>query len=224
MQKNKKLIATIGTIAVIILIVWFVAHKKKALAPADNQTTGQTEQTGQTTTPDTTKGTVSTTPSLTPEQSKAASDANDLGIKKSGAGDYAGAVAAFKKAHEIAPGDPRFVRNLAIAYSYTGDYTAAEAMFKLDFTGEPTHPEYWLELGELYSLKMKDSVKADAFYLQAMKVSNNDISVAQAYANFLETQKRYSDAIHYWQIVADGTSQNKTAFLAHIEELKAKIH
>lgn len=147
---------------------------------------------------------------------------NSIGIIRSGLKDYAGAVDSFKKAIQKNPDDPRFWRNLAITYSYQDKYKESEDAFLHVFKAAPTTPDYWLELGELYQFKLKDNAKARSFYLEALSRTNQNISVAQAFANFLETQeKSYAEAIIYWQIVADGVpANNKIPFLAHIEQLK----
>lgn len=147
---------------------------------------------------------------------------NNIGIIRSAVRDYSGAVDSFSLAIKKNPDDPRFWRNIAITYTYEDKFSEAEAAFLQVFKMAPQAPEYWLELGELYQFKIKDNAKARSFYLEAMSRSNSNISVAQAYANFLENQEKdYPGAITYWQIVADGLSEpQKSTFTRHISELK----
>ena len=147
---------------------------------------------------------------------------NNIGIIRSGMGEYSGAVSSFKKAIKKNPNDPRFWRNLAIAYTSLDEYDEAEKAFKDVFKLVPTQAEYWLELGELYTFKLNDKTKARTFYLEAMNRSNGNINVARAFANFLENvEKDYTESIKYWQLVADAAPENnRLPFLTHIQQLK----
>ena len=149
---------------------------------------------------------------------------NDIGILRTGYGDYRGAVRAFKLARSKNPQDPRFSRNLAIAYVNLNDYTSAEAAFREAFRLAPTTPAYWLELGELYAYKLQDKEKARLFYLEALERTSQNLDVVKAYANFLtDVTQSYSEAIAYWQKLADGDEKNRVAYLAKVSELKARI-
>ncbi len=149
---------------------------------------------------------------------------NDIGILRSSFKDYNGAVRAFKLAISKNPEDPRFYRNLGITYTYLDKYPEAEAAFRESFKLAPTQPEYWIELGELYSFKIKDPQKTRLFYLEALGKSNDNLQVVQAFALYLENvEKDYSEAIKYWQILADKVTEDKPAFLAHIAELQLRV-
>lgn len=148
---------------------------------------------------------------------------NDIGILRVGYKDYAGAVTAFKLAISKNPEDARFYRNLAIAYTNMDNFNLAEQAFLQAFKVAPTQPEHWLELGELYSFKIKDQAKARLFYLEALSRTSDNINIIQAFAIFLENvEKDYPEAIKYWQMLADRVEENKAAFLAHIAELKLR--
>jgi len=149
---------------------------------------------------------------------------NDIGILRSGYGDYQGAVRAFNLARSKNPQDARFSRNLAIAYANLNNFAEAEQAFREAFRLAPIQPEYWLELGELYSFKIQDKEKARLFYLEALERSSQNLNVVKAYANFLgDIEKDYSEAIKHWQILADKDKKNQVDYLAKIEELKLRI-
>jgi len=100
----------------------------------------------------------------------------------------------------------------------------AEQAFREAFRLAPIQPEYWLELGELYSFKIQDKEKARLFYLEALERSSQNLNVVKAYANFLgDIEKDYSEAIKHWQILADKDKKNQVDYLAKIEELKLRI-
>ena len=148
---------------------------------------------------------------------------NDIGILRSGYGDYRGAIRAFTFARSSNPQDPRFSRNMAIAYTNLNDYVQAEMAFREAFRLAPTQPEYWLELGELYTFKVQDKEKARLFYLEALDRTSQNLDVVKAYANFLENiEKDYTGAINYWQILVDKDEKNRVNYLAKIEELKVR--
>ena len=148
---------------------------------------------------------------------------NDIGILRSGYGDYKGAVRAFKLAREKNPQDPRFSRNLAIAYTNLNDFAKAEQAFREAFRLAPAQPEYWLELGELYTFKIQNKEKARLFYIEALERSSQNLDVIKAYANFLgDIEKDYTAAIKYWQILADKDEKNRVGYLSKIEELKSQ--
>lgn len=152
---------------------------------------------------------------------------NNIGIIRSGMGDYAGAESSFNKAISLEPNDPRFWRNLAISYTSQSKYSDAEVAFRQVFKLAPTAPEYWLELGELYTFQIQDKTKARLFYLEAVnRTGGSNLSVAQAFANYLENvEKDYPEAIKYWQIVADGLpTKDKLPFASHIAELKSRYN
>lgn len=151
---------------------------------------------------------------------------NSIGIIRAAVKDYSGAVKSFQLSISKNPEDPRFYRNLAIAYTYLDKFKDAEVAFQQAFKLAPQQPEYWLELGELYTFKLKDNQKARTFYLEAISRTNTNINVAQGFANFLENvEKDYVEAVKYWQIVADGApDQSKTGFLSHIAELKLRYN
>ncbi len=149
---------------------------------------------------------------------------NSIGILRSGFNDYSGAVNAFRLAIRKNPEDARFYRNLAIAYNYLEKYQLAEESFLSAFRIAPTQPEYWLELGELYTFKIKDINKAKLFYLEALGKSGDNVSVIQAYARFLENVVQdYPESIKYWQMLVEKIERDKPAFLQHIEELKIRV-
>lgn len=149
---------------------------------------------------------------------------NDIGILRSGYGDYKGAIQAFKLARSKNPQDARFSRNTAIAYTNLNNYAEAEKAFREAFRLAPTQPEYWLELGELYIFKIQNKEKARLFYIEALQRSNQNLDVVKSYANFLgDIEKDYTEAIKYWQILADNDEKNRVDYLAKIEELKLRI-
>ena len=149
---------------------------------------------------------------------------NDIGILRSGYGDYKGAIRAFKLARSKNPQDPRFSRNLAIAYTNLNNYAEAELAFREAFRLAPAQPEYWLELGEFYTFKIKSKEKARLFYLEALERSSQNLDVVKAYANFLgDIEKDYAEAIKYWEILADNDEKYRVDYRAKIEVLKLRI-
>ena len=67
-------------------------------------------------------------------------------------------------------------------------------------------------------------IKAGLFYLEALERSSQNLDVVKAYANFLgDIEKDYTEAIKYWQILADKDEKNQVDYLAKIEELKLRI-
>ena len=113
---------------------------------------------------------------------------------------------------------------MAIAYTNLNNYVEAEKAFREAFRLAPTQPEYWLELGELYTFKIQDKEKARLFYIEAQDRSGQNLDVIKVYANFLgDIEKDYTEAIKYWQSLADKDEKNQVDYLAKIEELKLRI-
>jgi tetratricopeptide (TPR) repeat protein len=64
--------------------------------------------------------------------------------------DYDGAIAAFRRALEIAPDHFMYLRNLGKALSGKGEYVAAEAAFRESARRRPTDPSAFLSLADMF--------------------------------------------------------------------------
>ena len=62
-------------------------------------------------------------------------------------GDYEGALAAYRKAQELEPGDPAVLRSLGVAYTRLHDYTSAIEQFRRSLALDPGQPQVLVELG-----------------------------------------------------------------------------
>ncbi len=94
-------------------------------------------------------------------------------------GDYASALAAYRKEQELKPGDPAILRNLGIAYTRLGDYPKAIEHFRKSLALRPNQPQVLVELG-FASAQQGDLDGAVAAYRQAIAVNPWE---SAAYAN-----------------------------------------
>jgi len=95
------------------------------------------------------------------------------------AGDYESALAAYRSAQELKPGDPAVWRSLGVGYLRQRDYTKAVDQFKRSLALRPRQPQVLVELG--FALMQRGALdSATAAYRQAIDI---DPWEPGAYAN-----------------------------------------
>jgi tetratricopeptide (TPR) repeat protein len=85
-------------------------------------------------------------------------------------GDYQSALAAYRKAQELKPGDPAVLRNLGVAYTRLSDYPRAIEQFRASLAASPRQPQVLVELG-FALMQQGDPDAAVEAYRQAMAVN-----------------------------------------------------
>jgi tetratricopeptide (TPR) repeat protein len=70
-----------------------------------------------------------------------------LGDRDRDAGDAASAAAAYDKALELRPGDPRILRAIGQMHNQTGSFAQAVSVLRLSLSIEQSHPLTWVNLG-----------------------------------------------------------------------------
>ena len=85
-------------------------------------------------------------------------------------GDYESALAAYRKAHELKPGDPAALRSLGVAYTRLRDYPRAIEQFRRSLALDPGQPQVLVDLG-FAAMQQGDLDGALAAYRQAIAVS-----------------------------------------------------
>ena len=70
-----------------------------------------------------------------------------LGDRDRDAGDAASAAAAYDKALELRPGDPRILRAIGQMHNQTGSFAEAVSVLRLSLSIEQSHPLTWVNLG-----------------------------------------------------------------------------
>ncbi len=137
--------------------------------------------------------------------------------------DYDGATESFKRAHEGNPKGPGPYRGMALSAYYSNQNKIAERYFLDTLKLSPHRSEYWLELGELYSDRLKDLIKAQNFYERAVRQNPGDSNVLQAYANFLGNKKNdFKKAIEIWKEIQKRNPDHAGDYNRVIEELRKK--
>ncbi len=94
-------------------------------------------------------------------------------------GDYQAALASYRKALEIKPGDPTIFRSFGIVYTRLRDYAAASEAFKRSLELEPTQPQVLVDLAFVQA-QQSNVDAAIASYQQAIAI---DPWEPAAYAN-----------------------------------------
>jgi len=84
--------------------------------------------------------------------------------------DYRSALAAYRKAQELKPGDPAVSRSLGVAYTRLGDYTRAIEQFRRSLELSANQPQVLVELG-FALMQHGDLDGAMAAYRQAIAVN-----------------------------------------------------
>ncbi|KAJ5494509.1 hypothetical protein N7463_010596 [Penicillium fimorum] len=119
----------------------------------------------------------------TPESDKLKSEGNALMAKK----DYAGAIAQYTKALEIAPANPIYLSNRAAAFSASGQHEKAAADAEVAAAADPKYSKAWSRLG-LARFDMGDYHAAKEAYEKGIEAEGNGGS--EAMKRGLETSTR----------------------------------
>lgn len=107
--------------------------------------------------------------------------------------DYEGAVAAFKRATEIAPKLPRIYRNWAVTENETGYYERANELMTRATELAPDDPTLWFTWGQMEKRRNRlDS--ALTYFQRALKISENDGAVLSAIGDVEKRKGRYDAA------------------------------
>jgi tetratricopeptide (TPR) repeat protein len=101
-------------------------------------------------------------------------------------GDYVSAVASYRKAQEVTPGDPALWRSVGVAYTRLRDYGAAIEQFKRSLAVRPRDPQVLVELG-FAAMQRGNLDSAAGAYRQAIAMNPWDPG---AYANLGVTYLR----------------------------------
>ncbi|WP_243370219.1 tetratricopeptide repeat protein [Geotalea sp. SG265] len=111
-----------------------------------------------------------------------------------GAGDYAGAIAAYLQALQLAPRQPALLNNLGLAYMENGQLEEARATFERFIALDPENAEPWNNLAVVVQMA-GDLEKAAELFRKAIAL---DPLYAEAWYNLgfaLEEQRNWSDAM-----------------------------
>lgn len=93
-----------------------------------------------------------------------------LGDRARVGGDPAGAIAAYRKALEILPDDPRVLANLGLAYAAAGDLTGAVQSLRRSLERDPAQPVTLVNLGNALEAQ-GDPAGAAAAYQRALTIA-----------------------------------------------------
>ncbi len=146
---------------------------------------------------------------------------NEIGSLRSALGDYVGAAESFQVALRKKPIDPVIMRNLAVAYVGAKQYASAVDMYKRLYALVPTQPEYWSEVGTLYTDTLHDNDQAKLFYETALNQNGQNVEFLKQYADFLSNDlKSYDKAIDIWNQVISLDPPNADAYRDQITKLK----
>lgn len=101
-------------------------------------------------------------------------------------------------------------------------YPEAEATYRAGLSLNEKDIHGYLVLGNFYAVIMKDEDTARTTYLRGLLTTNNDIYLARAYANFLETIGRNYEAYLYWSEVVKGNPEDTVA-KEHVRSLRPSV-
>lgn len=90
-------------------------------------------------------------------------------------------------------------------------YNEAEAVYKAVISLDEKYVHGYIVLANFYFTVIKDEDRARTTYLRGLLSTNNDTSLARAYANFLETVGRNYEAYLYWSEAAKGNPDDLDA-------------
>jgi Tfp pilus assembly protein PilF len=106
----------------------------------------------------------------------------------------------------------------AIAYQGVGDNSKAKESISKAISIDNYIPEYWISYFEIY--QDLDPVAKDAKFIEALKISNNNIELVKMYAKFLESQGNKEKAIIYWEVARNVDPANASTYEAEIQRLR----
>jgi len=146
------------------------------------------------------------------------------GINFETKGDLKSAIASYEKASEVAPTDYVPYSNIGSAYYAEGEYGKAETAFLKALELGKNNVSVYTKLYEVYFKGLKRNLgEMNAFFIDAMTNTNNDINIVRLYASYLEEINELKLALPIWEGLLKVEPDN-AAYKAKIEALKKKIN
>ena len=145
------------------------------------------------------------------------------GINYETKGQLLNAINSYKKASEIYPKEYVPYSNAGSAYYSLGNFIEAEKHFLQALKLSPDSVSVYTKLYEVYFYGMKrDEEQMKAFFVDALKNTNNSINIVKLYASYLEQINEFESALAIWQSLLKFEPDN-TAYKSKIEALREKV-
>jgi len=103
-----------------------------------------------------------------------------------------------------------------------GDMKKTEDLYRQVIAFYEKDPRGYAALADFYANTLKDEERARTTYLRGLLATNNTVSLARAYALFLEESERNYEAYLYWSGIVKEDPQNQEA-RAHMDALRPSV-
>lgn len=135
-------------------------------------------------------------------------------------GEGKGAYEHLLRAAKIDPVNSVTYQSMGVLFESLKAYNAAEESFKKAIKTQPHIVQNHLSLINFYQRQNFDKETIDQAFTESLKTTNKNINILKEYAQWLEGEKRWTDALLAWQEVLD---QNfEPAVEKKVMQLKAK--
>jgi tetratricopeptide (TPR) repeat protein len=136
-----------------------------------------------------------------------------LGDRARDNGDFVTSAAAYRKALELRPGDPRVLHALGQMHSRAGSYPLAIDAIRRSLSSDPNQPLAWVNLGVALAGN-GDSAGARQAYEEALRINPHEPLAYFSMGNLLQRQERYDEAASAY---ADAVEADPGLGIAHFE-------
>jgi tetratricopeptide (TPR) repeat protein len=210
-KKKNQIIGIVVIIVVVAVLAFFKMNKKEAVVDAKNDEVANVEE--------------------KPADIKPAIELDtkekeigllfDQAVKEQIKGDFKASKLTLEKALAIDPQNAYIMQTYASLLNNMGDKAGAMTWINKALAIQPKETNFWYLKFDLAKEASKNDAKVmDPIYLEAITKTNNDIDMVTAYASFLGTIGKKSEAIKQWQKAIELNPSRKEMYQAEIDALK----
>lgn len=135
-------------------------------------------------------------------------------------GEYGKAKELLESAMAIDPKNSNLISTYSSLLAIMGDKETALTYIDKAIELYGAESNYWLWKIDLEKELNSSVVNIEKVYKDALEKTNNDLNIIVSYAQFLETQKKYSESITYWEKAIIIYPQNKSIYETEVNRLK----
>lgn len=136
-------------------------------------------------------------------------------------GEYGKAKELLEAAMVIDPKNSNIISTYSSLIAAMGDKETALVYIDKAIELYGAESNYWLWKIDLEKELNSSVTNIEQVYKDALTKTDNDLNIVVSYAQFLESQKRYTESISYWEKAITIYPTNKSVYQAEIERLKS---